>query len=79
MPVNGEGAATRLQIDSPNVTIINEDLKDGRSACFQIVRVVRVAYPHIRIIVVVESPGPVSDMCLHLSTAAGVPKVFVTV
>src|SRR6267143_1020432 len=47
-----------LNKNSPDVTIVSADLKDGRSAGFQIVREVRVAYPHIRIILLVESPEP---------------------
>src|SRR5260370_8553493 len=47
-----------LNKNSPHVAIISADLKDGRSAGFQIVREVRVAYPHIRIILLVESPEP---------------------
>ena len=47
-----------LNKNSPDVAIISADLKDGRSAGFQIVREVRVAYPHIRIILLVESPEP---------------------
>lgn len=43
---------------SPDVAIISADLKDGRRAGFQIVREVRVAYPHIRIILLVGSPEP---------------------
>jgi two-component system nitrate/nitrite response regulator NarL len=45
-----------LNKNPPHVAIISADLKNGRSAGFQIVREVRVAYPHIRIILLVESP-----------------------
>jgi DNA-binding NarL/FixJ family response regulator len=40
----------------PNVAIISADLRAGRSAGLQIVRQARVSYPHLRIIVLVESP-----------------------
>src|SRR5258706_16251187 len=47
-----------LKKNSPYIAIISADLKDGRSAGFQIVREGRVAYPHILIILLVEAPQP---------------------
>jgi len=41
---------------SPNVAIISADLRDGRRAGVQILRQVRECYPHLRIIVLIESP-----------------------
>ena|SRR5437773_3584386 len=41
----------------PNVAIISADSRNGRCAGVQIVRQARVSYPHLRIIVLVESPN----------------------
>ena len=41
---------------SPDVAIISADLRDGRRAGLQILGHVRDCYPHVRIIVLIESP-----------------------
>jgi DNA-binding NarL/FixJ family response regulator len=46
----------QLGRSSPNVAIISADLRDGRSAGLQILRRVRDCYPHVRIVVLVQSP-----------------------
>lgn len=40
----------------PHVAIISADLRDGRSAGFQTVRQLRVSYPHVHVIILVETP-----------------------
>src|SRR6266478_2502048 len=42
--------------NSSDVLIISADLKDGPAAGFRVVQEARVSYPHIRIIVLLNSP-----------------------
>lgn len=62
-PIRVVGSATvsnevlkELSENPAEVAIISADLRDGRSAGFRVVREIRVSYPRIRIIVLVDSP-----------------------
>ena len=62
-PIKAVGCATEsaeipkeLGRSSPHVAIISADLRDGRSAGLHILRQVRDCYPHVRVVVLVESP-----------------------